>query len=120
MNILSTLFLLHFYDVKKIVNGHSQISLCKDTTLGLVDSQNENHKGFSVLSHNDATLIINEIVSKTKYRLMRKQYHVYALQQTKLFSETPQIGIFGIFVLLKCERDLELDTSDISFNSVSL
>ena len=34
-----------------------------------------------------------------------------------LCFETPEVGITGIFVLLKYE--LELVTSDISFNSVS-
>ena len=34
------------------------------------------------------------------------------------FFETSQVGIFGIFVLLKLENELEMLTSDIDFNSV--
>ena len=32
---------------------------------------------------------------------------------------TPEVGIIGIFVSLKYENELKLDTSDISLNSVS-
>ena len=32
---------------------------------------------------------------------------------------TPEVGIIGIFVLLKYENELELVTIDISFNSIS-
>ena len=35
------------------------------------------------------------------------------------FFETPEVRNIGIFVLLKCKNELELFTSDISFNSVS-
>ena len=34
-----------------------------------------------------------------------------------VFFETPEIGIIDIFLLLKYENELELVTSDISFNS---
>ena len=35
------------------------------------------------------------------------------------FFETPKLSIIGILVLLKYENELELVTSDTSFNSVS-
>ena len=35
------------------------------------------------------------------------------------FFETPEVGIIGIFILLKYEKEIELVTSDISFNSIS-
>ena len=36
-----------------------------------------------------------------------------------LCFETPEVGIVGIYVLLKYEIELELVTNDISFNSAS-
>ena len=50
----------------------------------------------------------------------------YPVRPYKRFFETPEVGIIGIFVLLKYENELELVTSDIgvfpkcfSLNSVT-
>ena len=32
------------------------------------------------------------------------------------FFKTPEVGIICIFILLKCEKEIELVTSDISFS----
>ena len=55
-------------------------------------------------------LCIMEVFSKIKTN---------KVQEKESFFETPEVGIIGVFVLLKYENELELVTSDISFTSVS-
>ena len=59
------------------------------------------------------------LLKVTKYYAQRRNYGI--LQVTKHaikggFFETLEVGIIGIFILLKYENALELVTSDISFN----
>ena len=51
--------------------------------------------------------------------LSNVQATAYGLTHWRIF-ETPEVDIIGIFVFLKYDNELELVTSDISFNSVCL
>ena len=62
--------------------------------------------------------------NKRNYVIDPSNGHVYLFskqsKQSHWFSffETPRVGNIGILVLLKFKNELEVDTSDISFNSV--